>query len=53
LEQSSLQEYVIDTFQELGRLDMDRALYLAMQLDGISARAYAELAVCRVVLADN
>jgi hypothetical protein len=51
LEQSSLEEYIAQTFDRLGRADYDRALYLAMQLEALEARLLAELAVCRVVLA--
>lgn len=47
---ASLQQYVMDTFEALARVDMDRALYLAMQLKAIELRTLAQLAVCRRVL---
>lgn len=53
LEQSSLEDYLTQTFDRLGRADYDRALYLAMQLQSPEARILAELAVCRVVLAPD
>ncbi|MDW8240029.1 MAG: hypothetical protein RMM98_10465 [Acidobacteriota bacterium] len=53
LEQSSLQQYVMDAFDALGDVDMDRALYLAMQLNAVELRMLAQLAVCRRVLVGN
>lgn len=51
--QASLQQYVMDTFEALARVDMDRALYLAMQLKAIELRTLAQLAICRRVLVGN
>ncbi len=38
------------TFLRLGRVDLDRAIYLAMQLQGPEQRILAEIAACRPAL---
>jgi tetratricopeptide (TPR) repeat protein len=51
--QSSIQAHLRQTFDDLGRVDFDQALYLAMQLQELESRILAELALCRGVLVED
>jgi len=51
--QSSIQEHLRRTFNDLGRVDFDQALYLAMQLEELESRILAELAICRAILVED